>query len=190
MVRASPVAPRRSYQVLQCPLQGTVEADETFVGGKDKNKHAKDRKGGTQGGAGKTIVPGMIERDGQLRTVVVTDLKAKTVQTIVRENVAKGSNLMTNEAGSYRGLGRDYHHHTVNHGASEYVLRTNSIESVWVILKRQFIGIHHWVSPKHLTRDAADMTWRFNRRDMSVTDRMNDIFGGMEGWLRHKTLIS
>ncbi|TXN21560.1 IS1595 family transposase [Methylobacterium sp. WL9] len=176
------------------PLKGTVEADETYVGGKEKNKHARDRKGGTQGGAGKAIVLGMIERDGELRTVVVDDLKAKTVQTIVRENVAKGSMLMTDKHGSYQGLRRDYMHHTVNHGAGEYVrayvLHTNSIESVWAILKRQIIGIHHWVSPKHLSRYAAEMTWRFNHRDMGVTDRMNQIFSGMEGRLRYRTLIA
>lgn len=90
---------------------------------------------------------------------------------------------MTDEAGSYRGLGRDCHHYTVNHGAGEYVrhyvLHTNSIESVLAILKRQIIGIHHWVSPKHLNRYAAEMTWRFNHRAMTVTDRMNAIFGGM-----------
>lgn len=136
----------------------------------------------------------MIERDGELRTVVVNDLKAKTVQAIIRENVAAGSKLMTDEAGSYRGLGRDYQHHTVNHGAGEYVrhyvLHTNSIESVWAILKRQIIDVHHWVSPKHLSRYANEMTWRFNRRALSATDRMNDIFAGMEGRLRYKALIS
>ena len=176
------------------PLKGTVEVDETYVGGKEKNKHAKDRKGGTQGGAGKEIVLGVIERDGELRMAVVEDLKAPTVQTYVCENVAKGATLMTDEHGSYAGLGKDYMHHTVNHGAGEYVraycIHTNSIESVWAILKRQIIGIHHWVSPKHLSRYATEMAWRFNHRDMTVVDRMNAIFGGMEGRLRYRTLIA
>lgn len=92
---------------------------------------------------------------------------------------------MTDEHGAFVGLGRGYHHHTVTHSAGEYVrhyvLHTNSIESVWALLKRQIIGIHHWVSPKHLSRYTDEMSWRFNRRDMIVTDRMNDLFACVEG---------
>lgn len=61
---------------------------------------------------------------------------------------------------------------------------------MWAILKRQIIGIHHWVSAKHLNRYAAELTWRSNHRQMTVTDRMNAIFGGMKGRLRYKTLIA
>ena len=176
------------------PLKGTVEVDETYVGGKEKNKHEWQRTGDTKGGKGKEIMLGMVERDGELRMVHVEDMKAKTVQAVVRENVARGANVMTDEHASFVGLGQYFHHHTVNHGAGEYVrhytLHTNSIESVWALLKRQIVGIHHWVSPKHLNRYATEMAWRFNRRDLRVTDRMNDLFASVEGRLTYKALIS
>lgn len=181
-------------QSFNAPLKGTVEADTTFVGGKEKNKHEIDRKGGMQGGAGKEIVLGIIERDGELRAKHIPDTKARTVQAEVRQNVAKRSAVMTDEDRAFMGLAGDYYHHTVNHSQGEYVrhqtIHTNGIESVWALLKRQIVGIHHWVSPKHLNRYVDEMAWRFNRRDMKVTGRMNDLFGCVEGRLRYKDLIA
>lgn len=177
------------------PLKGDVEADTTFVGGKEKNKHAKDRKGGTQGGAGKAVVLGIVERDGELRAKHVADHKAKTLQSKVSENVAKGSAVLTDEDTAFIGLDRDYNHLAVNHSAGEYVrlggfVHTNNIESVWALLKRQIIGVHHWVSPKHLQRYVDEMTWRYNRRDMKPSPRMNDIFSCIEGRLRYRELTA
>lgn len=177
------------------PLKGDIEADTTFVGGKEKNKHAKDRKGGTQGGAGKAVVLGMIEREGELRMAHVPDTKAKTLQSKVRENVAAGSAILTDEDAAFIGLGKDFTHLAVNHSAGEYVrlggfVHTNGIESVWALLKRQIYGIHHWVSDKHLNRYGAEMTWHFNRRDMKTTGRMNDLFACVEGRLTCKALTA
>lgn len=177
------------------PLKGDVEADTTYVGGKEKNKHASDRKGGTQGGSGKAVVLGMIERDGEMRAAHVPDGKAKTLQGVIRKTVKPGSALLTDEDRAFVGLDKDYTHLAVNHSAGEYVrlggfVHTNSIESVWALLKRQIIGIHHWVSPKHLDRYVQEMTWRFNRREAAVTDRMNDLFGCVEGRLTYKALIA
>lgn len=181
-------------QSFNAPLKGTVEADTTFIGGKEKNKHAKDRTGGTQGGAGKEVVLGILERDGELRAGHVADHKGATLKGAVRENVAAGSTVMTDEDRSFKGLNKDFYHHAVNHSAGEYVrhytIHTNGIESVWALLKRQIVGIHHWVSPKHLDQYVQEMTWRFNRRDMKVGARLNDLFVCVEGRLTYKALIS
>ncbi len=177
------------------PLKGDVEADTTFVGGKEKNKHESKRKTGTQGGAGKAVVLGIIERDGELRTAHVPDTKAHTLQGEIRKNVEEGSGIVTDEDRSFRGLGRDYTHVTVNHRLGEYVrlggyAHTNTAESVWALLKRQIVGVHHWISEKHLSKYLDEMTWRFNRRELAVTARMNDLFACVEGRLRYKTLIA
>ncbi|BCK75511.1 hypothetical protein AA0242T_1198 [Acetobacter aceti NRIC 0242] len=175
------------------PLKGTVEADTTYIGGKEKNKHSKDRKGGTQGGAGKDVVLGILERDGELRAGHVEDTKGPTMREAIRENVEPGSALMTDEDRSFKGLGKDYRHQAVNHSAGEYVreqAHTNGIESVWALLKRQIVGVHHWVSSKHLDRYVQEMSWRFNRRDMRAGARMNDMFACVEGRLRYRELIA
>jgi transposase-like protein len=177
------------------PLKGTVEADTTFVGGKEKNKHAADRKGGTQGGAGKDVVLGIVEREGELRATHVKDAKGVTLKGEVRANVEAGATVMTDEDRSFRGLDNTHAHHAVNHSAGEYVrlggfVHTNSIESVWALLKRQIVGVHHWVSSKHLQRYVDEMAWRFNRRDMKPSPRMNDLFGCVEGRLTYKALVA
>jgi len=176
------------------PLKGTIEGDTTFVGGKEKNKHANKKIPGSQGGANKDVVLGMVEREGELRTFHIPNTKAVTVQGAVRDNVAKGATMMTDEDNAFLGLAREYFHHTVNHSKGEYVrhftIHANTIESVWALLKRQIFGIHHWVSSKHLHRYLDEMTWRFNRRDMKVTDRMNDVFSCIEGRIKYKTLIA
>lgn len=174
------------------PLDGEIEADETFVGGKEKNKHSWQRTGGKQGGAGKTAVLGILERGGELRTGITPNLSAKSVQSVIRENVAKGSSVMTDEHGAFLGLQGDYNHHRVNHSAGEYVrhyvLHTNGIESVWALFKRQIIGTHHWLSPKHLSKYLSEMTWRFNLREMAEGDRVNALLAQTTGRLTYKAL--
>lgn len=176
------------------PLDGEIEADETFVGGKEKNKHGWQRTGGKQGGAGKIAVLGMLERGGELRTGVTSNLTKRTVQQVIRENIAPGAAVMTDEHAAFTGLQGDYTHHRVNHSAGEYVrhyiLHTNGIESVWALFKRQIIGTHHWMSPKHLPRYLQEMTWRFNLREMSEGDRVNALLAQAAGRLTYKALIA
>ena len=175
-------------------LDGEVEADETFIGGKEKNKHAWQRTGGKQGGAGKVAVLGILEREGELRTGITPSLSARNVQSAIRANVAPGAALMTDEHGSFVGLGDTFHHHRVNHSAGEYVrsfcLHTNGIESVWALFKRQIVGTHHYLSPKHLSRYLDEMTWRFNLRSIGEGERVNALLDQASGRLTYKALIA
>ena len=177
------------------PLEGTVESDTTFVGGKEKNKHADKKTPGSQGGANKAVVLGMLERDGELRAKHVPDAKAVILDAEIKANVAPGSELMTDEDRAFKKAAKGYIHRAVNHSAGEYVsedghAHTNGIESVWALLKRQIVGIHHWVSDKHLNRYVGEMSWRFNRRDLKVTARMNSLFECVEGRLTYAMLIA
>lgn len=176
------------------PLAGTVEADETFVGGKEKNKHASKRTGDTKGGKGKAVVFGMVERGGDLRMMHVPDLKARGVHAMVGEHVAPGANLMTDEHVSFVGLQGRYNHHTVNHAKGEYVrhfvLHTNTIEGAWSLLKRQIVGIHHFVTAKHLGRYVAEAEWRYNRRKVADAARVDALIAGSDGRLTYKALIA
>lgn len=172
---------------------GPVEVDETVVGGKEANKHAGKRDKKNQGTRGKTIVMGLVERGGELRAGVIESVRGHELEPIVRAHVAVGATVYTDERHGYRGLRGDYDHQTVRHRTDEYVrgaIHTNSIESVWALLKRQIIGIHHWVSPKHLDAYVSEMTFRFNRRDMPKGDRVNALLGQVEGPLPYKVLIA
>lgn len=176
------------------PLTGDVEIDETFVGGKEGNKPQSKRQHRGRGGVGKAVVMGLLERGGELRAQMVPDTKASTVQSVVRAHVATGTNVYTDEFAGYRGLKGDFHHYTVNHSAGEYVKQffahTNGIEGAWALLKRQIVGIHHWVSPKHLPRYVSEMTWRYNRREMGEGERVNALVAGSAGRLRYRELIA
>jgi transposase-like protein/IS1 family transposase len=174
------------------PLGGIVEVDETYVGGKAANRHKGKSDG--PGTAGKTAVVGALSRDGGFVARVVAKTDTATLDGFVHEVVSKDAHLvMTDEHSAYRHLDRTYDHQTVSHGAGEYVrgiVHTNSIEGAWSELKRQIIGIHHWVSPKHLQRYVNESAYRVNRRDMPKGERVNNLLAQTEGPIPYKVLIA
>lgn len=176
------------------PLSGTVEADETYVGGKEKNKHKNKRIPGSQGGAGKIAVLGMLERNGDLRAKKIDHVDGKTVKREIAHNVSVGAIVMTDEFRGYKGLNRRYCHHTVNHSAGQYVkgltIHTNGIEGAWSHFKRQVIGVHHWISKAHIQSYLDEFTWRWNRKNMNEGQRVNNMLEGVSGRLTYKELIS
>lgn len=180
-------------QSFRRPLDGEIELDETFVGGRERNKHSHKRTGKTQGGAGKIVVFGMLQRQGELRTQRIENLRGGTIARVVGANVARGATVLTDEHPSYNSLKPHYNHHAVNHSAGEYVRQyfchTNGIESVWALFKRQIIGVHHWISAKHIQRYLDELSFRYNRRDMEEGARVNEFLSQVNGRLTYKALI-
>lgn len=160
------------------PLGGegkTVEIDETFVGGKAKNQHAKKRKHVGTGGAGKEAVFSLVERGGKARSFHVPAVNANTLRPILHAHVDKGTFLMTDEAAQGKMMGREWgKHESVNHSIGEYVrggAHTNTIESYFAVLKRGITGTYHHVSQQHLKRYLAEFDFRYNERlSLEVTD--------------------
>jgi transposase-like protein len=165
-------------------LDGTVEADETFVGGLTKNMHAAKRNAlNIQGGkGGKTVVAGVLSRDGEVRATVVPNAGGVALQAFVRSNVEKNATLYTDAWHAYRALGSDFDHAIVDHHLNQHVngtVHTNGIESFWALLKRSIKGAYVSVSPSHLIRYVDERVFAFNNRKGSDFDRFALALSGI-----------
>ena len=150
----------------QDKLRGIIEIDECFVGGLEANKHESKKLRQGRGAVGKTAVLGMRERGGRTRAKVVEIRSIQAIQGEIFEGVETGSQLYTDDHAVFSDLdGLFYSHETVNHAIGEYArgaASTNSIESVWAVLKRGLHGVYHHASRKHLGRYVDEFTWRLN----------------------------
>jgi transposase-like protein len=170
-------------------MSGEAEADESFFGGLEKNKHKSKRQHVGTGGAGKTAVLGILERkkgnrSSRVRAGVVPNVRAATLQPAIRETVAPGSKLYTDAWASYRGLGAEYEHEVIDH-AIEYVrdavVHTNGIENFWSLMKRTIKGTYVSVEPFHLGRYLDEQAFRFNERDADDAGRFRKVLSSIFG---------
>jgi len=145
-------------------LSGTVEVDETFVGGKGRGQSTG------RGTLNKTLVAGIVQRGGDVRMSVIKRADKKTLKAFIDQFADdKTKEIMTDEWLGYRSLGdHNTKHYTINHAKKQYVrgrVHTNTIENVWSLLKRSIIGSYHKVSKKHLDAYLDELEWRFNNRN-------------------------
>jgi len=151
-------------------LNGIVEVDETYVGGIAKNMHAKDRAERITGGGGvdKTAVIGALQRGGEVRAEIITDLSANGLQGYVRQNVADDSMVFTDAAWGYKGLRWTFEHGATDHSVGQYVngiIHSNGIESFWALLKRSIKGTYIAIAPKHLQSYLDERAFAYNNRE-------------------------
>lgn len=175
-------------------LSNEVEIDETYIGGRERNKKQSNEKSGTQGRSIKTKVPviGMIERKGKLVSHIIENAKSVTLTSAIVNKVDKTATIYTDEWKGYYTIDKIYNHLFVKHKENEFVngkVSTNTIEGFWGLLKRGILGIYHKISKKHLQMYIDEFVFRYNTRKISEIQRFEFLIFNMTNRITYNDLI-
>jgi transposase-like protein len=183
--------------------EGEIELDETMYGGKNKNRH-KEKKvyniksdGNTSTSfKDKTLIFGMLQRNGKLNCFVIPDRSKETLQTIINRFIKKGSRILSDDYRGYKGLNKEYNHQYVCHSGKQYVnendpsIHSNGIESNWNILKNSIRDMYNRVTDKYLQLYVDEHVFRFNTRDFIPSDRFNWLILNSGRKVTYKQLVN
>lgn len=176
-------------------LRDVVQLDDSYFGGKNKNRHADKKVENSQGRSLKDKTPVIAVRGlaGNIRTEVIPNVQAATIKPIIDKWVEKGSIMVSDEWHPYKSLNKDYFHIVVNHSEGEYVrgaFTSNGVENFWSLFKRGIYGIYHQVSPQHLHRYCSEFQYRYNtRKTLDTTRFSNSIKNSTNYRLTYNELI-
>ena len=176
-------------------LQGVVQVDETFVGGKNKNRHRDKKVDYTQDRvfSDKVAIWGGINEEGMVRCVAIPDVKKMTILPLVYKIIREDSIVVTDEWKGYMGMNDKYWREVVDHGRKQYMndsgFTTNKMESCWSHLKRTINGTYIKVSRKHMQRYCNEFTFRWNTKNLTIQERFDMVLGNAEGRLKYTDLV-
>ena len=176
-------------------LDNIGEVDETYVGGKNKNKHYNKKSKHPHGRSTVDKVPvvGLVERGGKVNAYVVKNTSGRVLKSEIMRYVKRTDLLCTDEWFGYNGLSRFYNHLIVNHGTQEYVngnAYTNTLEGFWWLLKRGILGIYHFTSKKHLQLYVDEFVFRYNTKDQEDSQRFNWLLSNIGFRTKYRELLN